>query len=81
MRGFAEDAFVGHRLRIGAKAVVAVTDRDPRCKMVTLDPDTAERSPEVLRAINSAHGNKAGVYGAVLVEGIVRPDDAIVLAD
>jgi uncharacterized protein len=81
VRGFAEDAFVGRTLRIGAKAVVAVTDRDPRCKMVTLDPDTAERNPEVLRTINAAHANKAGVYGAVLVEGLVRPGDEIVLAD
>ena len=79
--GFAEDAFVGRTIRIGAKALVAVTDRDPRCKMVTLDPDTAERSPEVLRAINRAHGNKAGVYGAVLVEGMVRPGDEFVLVD
>jgi uncharacterized protein YcbX len=80
-RGFAEDTFVGRKLRIGAKAVVAVTDRDPRCKMVTLDPDTAERSAEVLRAINNAHANKAGVYGAVLVEGTVRPDDEIAVVD
>ena len=49
--------------------------------MVTLDPDTAERSPEVLRAINNAHSNKAGVYGAVLVEGMVRPGDEIAEAD
>jgi uncharacterized protein len=80
-RGFAEDGLVGRRLRIGEKAVVAVTDRDPRCKMVTLDPDTAERNPEVLRAINNAHANKAGVYGAVLVEGTVRPGDEIIVED
>ena len=80
-RGFAEDALVGHRPRIGEKAVVAVTDRDPRCKMVTLDPDTAERNPEVLRTINRAHANKAGVYGAVLVEGTVRPGDEIAVID
>jgi len=80
-RGFAEDALVGRRLCIGDKAVVVVTDRDPRCKMVTLDPDTAERTPEVLRAINSAHANKAGVYGVVLVEGTVWPGDEIVVAD
>jgi uncharacterized protein YcbX len=79
--GFAEDGLVGRKLRIGAKAVVVVTDRDPRCKMVTLDPETAERHPEVLRAINNAHANKAGVYGAVLVEGMVRPGDEIVLMD
>ena len=79
--GFAEDALVGRRLRVGAKAVVAVTDRDPRCKIVTLDPDTAEQDPRVLRAINGAHANKAGVYGAVLVEGTVRPGDEIAVID
>jgi hypothetical protein len=77
--GFAEDAFIGHRLRIGAKAMVAVTDQDPRCKMVTLDPDTLSQDPELLRTINRAHDNKAAVYGAVLVGGTIRPGDEIVL--
>ena len=79
--GFAEDGFVGRRLRVGGKAVVFVTERDPRCKMVTLDPDTAEQDPDVLRAINHAHANRAGVYGAVLVEGPVRPGDGVALID
>jgi hypothetical protein len=46
MDGFAENAFVGSKLQIGTKAVVAITDRDPRCKMITLDPNTAEARPE-----------------------------------
>jgi uncharacterized protein YcbX len=75
--GFTEGDFIGHQLRIGAKAVIAVTDRDPRCKMITLDPDTAEQNIDVLRTINRLHDNKAGVYGAVLVEGTVRPGDDI----
>jgi uncharacterized protein YcbX len=79
--GFAENAFVGRTLRIGPKVVIAVTDQDPRCKMITLDPDTAERNSEVLRTINQIHDNKAGVYGAVLIEGMVRPGDKITLAD
>jgi hypothetical protein len=49
MAGFAENAFVGRRFQIGTKAVLAITDRDPRCKMITLDPNTAQASPEVLR--------------------------------
>jgi len=39
--GFAEDDFVGHSLRIGSRVVVQVLQRDGRCMMVTLDPDTA----------------------------------------
>ena len=74
-----EDEFVGHTLRIGNKAVIAVTDRDPRCKMITLDPDTAEANPEVMRHLARAHDSRAGVYGAVLVEGIIRAGDQITL--
>lgn len=79
--GFAEIAFVGRRLRIGSMAEILVTDRDPRCKMITLDPDTAQQNPEVLRAVNRSHDNKAGVYGAVLIEGMVQPGDQVVIAD
>jgi hypothetical protein len=32
--GFAEDNFVGRRLRIGSKATIMVLERDPRCKMI-----------------------------------------------
>jgi MOSC domain-containing protein len=81
MAGFAENSFIGRRLQIGPKAVIAVTDRDPRCKMITLDPNTAEASPEVLRRVRDVHEGKAGLYGAVLVEGTVRPGDEIRLLD
>ena len=81
MRGFTENTFVGRTLQIGKKAVIAVTDRDPRCKMITLDPNTAEASPEVLRRVRDNHEGKAGIYGAVLVEGMVRPGDEIRLLD
>ena len=79
--GFGEDEFVGRTLRIGAKAAIAVVDRDPRCKMITLDPDTAEANPEVMRRLARAHDGRAGVYGAVLVEGIIRTGDEIALVD
>lgn len=79
--GFAEDGFVGRTLRIGPKAVISVLERDPRCKMITLDPDTAEPSPEILRRVARDHDGKAGVYGAVLVEGMVRQGDEIELLD
>ena len=79
--GFGEDAWVGRKLRVGAKTEIAVTDRDPRCKMITLDPDTAEASPEVMRRVATGHDGAAGVYAAVLVEGPIRPGDEITLLD
>ncbi len=78
---FGEDDFVGRTLRIGAKTAIAVIDRDPRCKMITLDPDTAQQNPEVMRRVAREHGGKAGVYGAVLIEGTIRPGDEIALLE
>ncbi|HEY3038727.1 MAG TPA: MOSC domain-containing protein [Pyrinomonadaceae bacterium] len=77
--GFAEDDFVGRRLRIGSKATIMVLERDPRCKMISLDADTGEHNPEVLRQVAQAHGNFAGVYCAVLVEGLLKTGDLIEL--
>jgi len=77
--GFTEDQFVGRSLRIGAKVTVAVLQRDGRCMMITLDPDTAEKTPAVLKAVAQAHEGMAGVYGAVLVEGLIRKGDPVEL--
>jgi len=75
--GFAEDAIVGKTLRIGAKVTLAVLERDPRCKMITLDPDTAEAAPVVMKTLAAAHETRAGVYAAVLVEGTIRRGDDV----
>jgi uncharacterized protein YcbX len=79
--GFAEDEFVGHSLRIGSKVTVAVLQRDGRCMMITLDPDTAEKTPTILKAVAQAHEGMAGVYGAVLTEGMIRKGDPVELLD
>jgi uncharacterized protein YcbX len=79
--GFAEDELVGRKLRLGSCAVIAVLERDPRCKMISLDPDTGEHNPEVLRKVAQAHAAFAGVYCAVLVEGVLTEGDSIELLD
>lgn len=77
--GFAEDGFVGHMLRIGSKTTISILERDPRCKMITLDPDTAESTPQLLRTVAQSHEGNAGVFAAVLVEGTVRRGDVVEL--
>jgi hypothetical protein len=47
--------------------------------MITLDPETAEKSPALLKAIAQKHEGKAGLYGAVLTEGMVRKGDPVEL--
>jgi len=80
-QGFAENRFVGRSLRIGPKTVVTILERDPRCVMITLDPDTGEKTPVILKKVAQAHDGMAGVYGAVMVEGMLHKGDPVELLD
>jgi uncharacterized protein len=79
--GFAENELVGRSVRIGSKAIIAILERDSRCVIITLDPDTGEQTPVILKKVAQAHEGMAGVYGAVLVEGMVRKGDPVELLD
>ena len=78
---FGEEDFIGRSLRIGQTVVISILGRDSRCMMVTLDPDTAEKSPAVLKKIAQNHGGNAGLYAAVLVEGMARRGDPVELIE
>jgi uncharacterized protein YcbX len=81
LEGFAEDQFVGRSIRIGPKVIISILERDPRCMMITLDPDTGEKEPALLKKVAQAHSGMAGVYGAVLAEGMVHKGDSVELLD
>ena len=70
---FAEEAWIGKRLKIGDKVEVSILEKDPRCAMITLDPDSAERDPVILNHVLKQHSGTTGVYAAVLVEGMLEP--------
>jgi hypothetical protein len=79
--GFDEDAYVGRAIKIGSKVVISILERDPRCAMINLDPETGESNPEMLQSVFNGHEGKAGVYAAVLVEGRVEQGDVVELLD
>ncbi|MGB3295598.1 MAG: MOSC N-terminal beta barrel domain-containing protein [Phormidesmis sp.] len=76
-----ENELIGKRLKVGDRLEITVLERDPRCKMITLDPDTSQANPDIIKHIARTREGYAGVYGAVLVEGIVKSGDAIELLD
>ena len=78
---FAEEQLIGRSLRIGSKLIVTPVGRDGRCMMITLDPDTAAKSPAVLKTVAQSHEGKAGLYAAVVIEGMVRKGDAVELLE
>jgi uncharacterized protein YcbX len=78
---FGEDSWVGHTIRIGDSVRIAITDRDPRCAMVTIAPHGGDPLTPVLTAIAELNDAKAGIYGSVLTPGEVRDSDLVVLED
>jgi uncharacterized protein YcbX len=79
--GFAENELVGRSVRIGSKVVITVLERDARCMIITLDPDTGGQTPALLKKVAQAHDGMAGVYGAVMVEGMLHKGDSVELLD
>jgi uncharacterized protein len=77
--GLLEKDYVGKTLKIGEKAVVSFLERDPRCKMICLDPETADHNPKLLQLLAEKHEGRAGIYAAVLVEGVVKAGDPIIV--
>ena len=75
---FAEDGWVGCILRIGGMRM-RVDKRDGRCVVITIDPATAERSPEILRAVAQDRQGCLGVYGSVVEPGRVAVNDPVLI--
>jgi uncharacterized protein len=69
--GMAEAEWVGRRLRLG-EAEIEVVDRCERCVMTTIDPDSLEIDPNVLRRINEEFDKLMGVLCEVVTPGEVR---------
>jgi uncharacterized protein YcbX len=78
-RGFGENALIGRTLQIGDQAVVSVVERDSRCKLINLDPDSSIGSPRIMKHLARHYRGEAGLYATVLTEGTVRPGDPVVL--
>jgi uncharacterized protein len=79
---FQEDEWLGGVLSFGEgddAPAVTVTMRDVRCSMVNLDPDSASRAPEVLKAVVRANQNNAGIYGAVTRVGRLAVGQTVLL--
>jgi uncharacterized protein len=72
-QAFPEDQWVGHTLVFGDDEVrMRATERDLRCKMITIDPETSEMEPRVLAHVVQTRQEGAGIYGTPEKAGILR---------
>jgi len=79
VEGTAETLWAGLQLKI-ADALVRLDALRGRCPMTTIDPDTLERDPEVLRDIGRRFGGRLALDADVERSGTVRVGDDVVLS-
>ena len=78
VEGLAEREWPGAELHIG-ETIVRLDSLRSRCHMTTIDPDTLQVSPDVLRDIVRRFGNKLAVNAEVMREGTIRVGDPVAL--
>lgn len=76
-RGFVEEAWVGHSLRIGAGLRLNITSPCSRCVMTTLPQGDLPRDLEILRTAARHNRARVGVYASVATNGTIRRGDQV----
>ncbi len=68
--------WLGRQIQAG-DALLEVTDRCERCKVITMDPDTTEATPSLLRLLVERHDERFGMYCRVVRPGRVAVGDFV----
>jgi uncharacterized protein len=76
VEGLAERSWPGGVLRIGG-AEIALDSLRARCPMTTVDPDTLERDPGVLKDIYRRFNGELALNAAVRRPGVIRVGDPV----
>jgi len=74
--GMEERSWPGGELHIG-DVVIRLDSLRPRCPMTTVDPETLERDPEVLRDIGRRFGGRLALNAEVVRPGSVGVGDPV----
>jgi len=65
------------RIVQAGESELEVTSRCERCKVITMDPDTTEATPELLRLLVERHDERMGMYCRVVKPGRIGVGDFV----
>lgn len=77
-----ESEWRGERLNFGGwtdSAELLVAEAIERCVMITIDPDSSERDPAVMKLVARQFDNRVGVYAATARPGLIRRGDVVLI--
>lgn len=77
IEGFAENAWIGHTIRIGDEVRLEVTGPCPRCVMTTLPQSDLPRDIGILKTAVTQNEAHVGVYANVLSGGTIKQGDKV----
>lgn len=76
VEGVSERGWPGATLRVGAVRILLDSLR-ARCPMTTIDPDTLERDPRVLKDIGERFGGRLALNAVAVTSGQISLGDAV----
>lgn len=74
---FMEEQWFGKRLKIGKEVEIELKRHCERCMIVTVDPETSEKDPSLLKTIVKERNNHFGVYASVVNTGEINVGDGV----
>lgn len=81
-KAYPEDKWIGHQVVFGGRPDslrLRLKRKDVRCKVVNIDPDSAETDSTIFRQIVVERKSMAGVYGTTDWPGTVQVGDVVSL--
>ncbi|WP_239696813.1 MOSC domain-containing protein [Paenibacillus oryzisoli] len=73
-----EGDWIGRQIAIG-EVQLQVDSYCQRCVMITIDPETLEKDPSLLKKVNEGFDLQFGVYASVVKTGQIRLGDSVKL--
>ena len=80
VEGIEERSWPGAELRIGSDVVLRIDSLHARCHMTTIDPDTLEVDPRVLKDIVRRFDGKLALNAEVKRQGMIRVGDPVLIS-
>ncbi|WP_400241566.1 MOSC domain-containing protein [Niallia sp. JL1B1071] len=77
--GIKEQDIIGKQIKIGSEVILEINQYCERCMIITVDPKTGTRQPNLLKQIVKERKNHFGVYARVIKTGTIHAGDQMTI--
>lgn len=77
--GIKEQDIMGKQIKIGSEVILEINQFCERCMIITVDPITGTRQPQLLKQIVKERNNHFGIYARVIQTGTIYTGDQMTI--